>query len=159
MTRLRALLAWLAWMAVAVLAMAPAAAQEMERIGIGYLELADDPRYDEDRVYARILQRPLGRSIAAAEVALGEAQVIAQFLKKEYFIERHQGQDIDDLVNVIDHWVKEKDIRFYVLDLPWTAVRDLSARTRGKDILLFNATAPENSAATRFSRLLGSLRM
>lgn len=150
MTRLPALLAWVAWISAAVLAMAPAAAQEMERIGIGYLELADDPRYDEDRVYARIVLRPLGRSMAAAEVALDEARTIAQFLGKEFFIERHQGQDVDDLVNVIDRWVKEKDIRFYVLDLPWTAVRDLSARTRGKDIILFNATAPENSLRNAF---------
>ena len=131
MTRLRALLACVAWIWVAVLAVAPAAAQEMERIGIGYLELTDDPRYDEERVYARILLRPLGRSFVAAEVALDEAQTIAQFLGKEFFIERHRGRDIDDLVSVVEQWFAGQGIRFYVLDLPWTAVRDLAARTRG----------------------------
>lgn len=152
MTKVLVLLAWVTWTSVSVLAIAPVAAQvpEQEHIGIGYLELAEDPRYDQDRVYARILLRPLGRSIAAVEVALDEAQVVAQFLKKKFFIAHHQGQNIDDLVNVIDLWLAEKGIRFYVLDLPWTVVRDLSAQTRGKDIILFNATAPEDTLRGTF---------
>ncbi len=48
---------------------------------IGYVELSEDPRYDEERAYARIQVRPLGRPFVGAEVAITESASISRVLR------------------------------------------------------------------------------
>ncbi|MCK6399968.1 MAG: amino acid ABC transporter substrate-binding protein, partial [Thauera aminoaromatica] len=62
-----------------------------EVIRFGYLELNDDPRYDERKAFFRTLSRPLGAPFAGAEVALREARFVGQALGVSFDIARVRG--------------------------------------------------------------------
>lgn len=128
----------------AVRAQDPVRAQENDAFTVGFLGLSEDPRYDEDRVYARIQLRPQGDVGAAAALGIEEAQVTGRVIKVDFGLERHRGPDVADLAATVRQWRDEKNIRFFILDLPAGAVADLAAQTKGDNVVFFNATAPDN---------------
>lgn len=128
----------------AVHAQDPVRAQENDAFTVGFLGLSEDPRYDEDRVYARIQLRPRGDVAAAAEVAIEEAQITGRVIKVDFGLEQHRGPDVADLVAKVREWRDEKNIRFFILDLPADAVAELAAQTKADRVVFFNATAPDN---------------
>ena len=138
----------IAALGVAALAWAAAAQQlPTEELPIGFLEIADDPRFDEDRIYARIALRPLGRAFAGAEVALGEAAGIARFMPQptDFTAVRYEAGDVDDAVATIERWVADEGIHFVMLDMPGDPIRQISARVSGLDgLLLFNVAAADD---------------
>jgi hypothetical protein len=123
-----------------LLAALPAAA---ERLRIGYLELAEDPRYAERTAYARIQLRANSRPLPGAQVAIEEADMIGRVIDTRFALEHHRGTSLDDLLATLERWAQE-DIRLVLLDLPADAVAALAAKTRGQDLLLFNLSAPED---------------
>ena len=113
----------------------------------GFLEIADDPRFDEDRIYARIALRPLGRAFAGVEVALGEADGIMSFMPQPTRFRplRQEAADVDDAVATIERWVSEESIHFVLLDMPGEPIREISSRLAGRDdLVLFNVAAPDD---------------
>ena len=135
-----------AFAAVLLLA-GPALAQDdeaKERILIGFLDLIEDPRRTGETVYARIQLRARGTPFPAAEVAIEESAVVADFLKLEFAIERLSLDGADDIVAAIGDWIENKGVRYFLLDLPGDMVAEVARRTRGAGALLFNLTAPEN---------------
>src|SRR5690606_40259343 len=59
---------------------------------MGYVELVDDPRYDEDRAEAEIPVRPLGRPFDATAVGISDAEQIGKVIGVDFAIERKSGQ-------------------------------------------------------------------
>ena len=49
-------------------------------VAIAYLQLADDPRYEEDRLYARNLAQPEGRPDAALDALVKESRCVTPAL-------------------------------------------------------------------------------
>ena len=88
-------------------------------IRIGYLELESDPRYDEERAYARIQLRPLDRPFAAAELALAEAESIGRVIRVRFALERASAKSAE-------------------------ALAELARRTRALPVVILNATAPDD---------------
>lgn len=119
-------------------------AAETRQMRLGYVELADDPRYDEDVAYARIQLRPRGRPFAAVGVALGEAAMIGRVLDVEFGIERFAGASVGEVAATVRRWAAEGR-QFVLADL---AARDLLAvadRVSGLDVVLFNIAAPDSA--------------
>lgn len=110
---------------------------------IGYVELLEDERYDEETAYARIQLRPLGRPFVGAEVALGEAKFLESVLKVRFELVRSQGADVDALTAAVEGWIAE-GVGFVIADLPAAALLELSARLAERPVLLLNASAPES---------------
>ena len=79
----------------------------------GFLEIADDPRFDEERIYTRIALRPLGRAFAGVEVALGEAEGIMRFMPEptNFRPVRYEATDVDDAVATVERWVADEGIQ------------------------------------------------
>ena len=48
---------------------------------IAYLDLTDDPRYDENLIYARIQLKPTGRPLIAAKIAEGLVSAAAKLTR------------------------------------------------------------------------------
>ncbi len=119
-------------------------APENEAFTIGFLGLSEDPRYDEDRVYARIQLRPRGDVVAAAEVGIEEAQITGRVIKVDFGLAQHRGPDVADLAATVREWRDEKNIHFFILDLPAAAVAELADQTKDDNVVFFNATAPDN---------------
>lgn len=145
--RIRPLLA-LAVSLVAVLGgVAQAATKPVAKpltLTVGYLQLADDPRYEEDRLYARNLAQPTGRPDAGLETLIKESRFATAALGVTLAIERAEAVDGGGLVAEIKR-LQSRGIRFFLLDAPGPAVAEVAAATRGQELLLFNVSASEDS--------------
>ena len=79
----------------------PALAVETMLLPIGYLEITDDPRYEEKRAYARIRVRPHDRPRPGAEMAVRESRVLGRALKIKFSLERAEAKTATALVSEI----------------------------------------------------------
>jgi ABC transporter substrate binding protein (PQQ-dependent alcohol dehydrogenase system) len=113
-------------------------------IRIGYLEIENDARYDDTRIYFRNLMQPLGRPFPGAEVALREARFPAKAIGVEFALERITRPDSKALLESINKLHKE-GVRYFLIDAAGPLVAEIAKATRGKDLLLFNVAAPDDA--------------
>jgi ABC transporter substrate binding protein (PQQ-dependent alcohol dehydrogenase system) len=113
-------------------------------IRIGYVELENDRRYDEERAYARIQLRPLDRPFAAAELALAEAESIGRVIRVRFALARASAASAEALAEQVRRWASDENIHFVVADLPGEALAELARRTRALPVVILNATAPDD---------------
>lgn len=123
----------------------PLTATAAERsLHLGYLELENDPRYEEQRLAARFPAQPWGRPFDGARVALEESDFASAAAGAKFDIRRAAAADADGLVAALQR-LSGAGTRFFLLDLPGDAIASLAQRTRGRDLLLFNLTAPDEA--------------
>lgn len=115
-----------------------------EVIRFGYLEITDDPRYDERKAFFRTLSRPLGAPFAGAEVALREARFVGQAIGVSFDLVRARGADTPALLAELDK-LHAEGVRHFLIDAPGKVVAELAAATRGRELLLFNVSAPDDA--------------
>ncbi|MGH2395136.1 MAG: amino acid ABC transporter substrate-binding protein, partial [Candidatus Limnocylindria bacterium] len=114
--------------------------KDAEKLVIGYLEMADDPRYREEVVEAEYQAQPWGRPYPGAEVALEESYFAGLAAGVDFSLSRESFKDTDSMMQAVEGF-KRDDIRFILVDAPREAVAELARRTRGQGILLFNISA------------------
>ena len=120
------------------------AAGAAEVIRFGYLELADDPRYDERKAFFRTLSRPLGAPFAGAEVALREARFVGQAIGVSFDLVRARGADAPALLAELEK-LHAEGVRHFLIDAPGKVVAEVAAATRGRELLRFNVSAPDDA--------------
>jgi len=120
------------------------AAGAAEVIRFGYLELNKDARYDERKAFFRTLSRPFGPPYAGAEVALREARFVGQALGVSFDLVRACGADAPALVAELDK-LHAEGVRYFLIDAPGKVVAEVAAATRGRALLLFNVSAPDDA--------------
>ncbi len=111
---------------------------------IGYLELEDDPRYDEAHMDAMFPAQPWGRPYPGAVVALEESRFHAMAAGTEFELRREIVAEPSDLVPTLQTMI-EDGMRFILLDLPAEHVAALARTTQDEDMMLFNVSALEDS--------------
>ncbi|HEY5762663.1 MAG TPA: amino acid ABC transporter substrate-binding protein [Rhodocyclaceae bacterium] len=121
-----------------------AAKNKAVTLPIGYLQIVDDPRYEEDRLYARNLAQPTGRPDAGLETLIKESRFATSALGVTLTIERAEATDSAGLVEEIVR-LHGRGVRFFVIDAPGTVVGEVAAATRGKELLLFNVSAADDA--------------
>ncbi|WP_211162895.1 ABC transporter substrate-binding protein [Aromatoleum diolicum] len=129
---------------VAALSLATPVAAATTTVRIVHLELDPDGRYDETRLFFRGLAQPLGRPFAGAEVALREARFVGQAIGVEFALERASGADAKALVAAVERLNKD-GVRFFLIDAPGAVVAEVSKAARGRELLLFNVSAPDDA--------------
>jgi ABC transporter substrate binding protein (PQQ-dependent alcohol dehydrogenase system) len=107
---------------------------------MGYLELEDDPRYEERRTAARYPAQPWGRPFDGARVALEESDFAGAAVGVKFELKRATAADVDGLMAALQK-LQSAGARFFLLDAPDEVVAAVAQRTRGRDLLLFNLTA------------------
>jgi ABC transporter substrate binding protein (PQQ-dependent alcohol dehydrogenase system) len=136
------------WLAVLCLCHVVAAretmAQTTETLTIGYVEIAGDSRYAPVRGAERMILATRDRPFPAVEVALDETKPLSTVIHRGFAVARITVKTADDVAPAILAALQELNIHFFVLDLPGDAVRLLAQAVHGKDVLLFNATAPDD---------------
>lgn len=140
-----AALAAIVGLALAIPAAAQTAKPAPKDFRIGYVSLAEDPRYDSDRAYARIPLKPQGRPVKGAEVALAESESVAKVIGLRLGLEQASAASIEDLAGTVKRWASEQDIHFVVTDLPAQGLLQLAAAVKDAPVLLLNATAPDDA--------------
>lgn len=111
---------------------------------IGYLELEDDPRYEERRVAARYPAQPWGRPFDGARVAVEESDFTARAAGVKLELRRAAAGDADGLGAALQR-LHGAGARFFLVDAPGDVVAVVAHRTRDRDLLLFNLTALDDS--------------
>jgi ABC transporter substrate binding protein (PQQ-dependent alcohol dehydrogenase system) len=120
----------------------PAPAKPMK---IGYVELEDDPRYANRGSIDGILFSDLGRPFEATQVALEDARAIGRVTKIDFSMERITAKSVEELSDRVNEWIGSESIHFILADLPAAALVDIGRRLKGKPVLLFNVSSPDNS--------------
>jgi ABC transporter substrate binding protein (PQQ-dependent alcohol dehydrogenase system) len=145
MGQLSGMAVWLAVLCLChVVAGRETMAQTTETLTIGYVEIADDARYAPIRGAERMMLATRGRPYSAVEVALDEMKPLSPVIHRVFAVARITAKTTDDVAAAVLAALQEQHIHFFVLDLPGEAVKLLSQAVHGKDVLLFNATAPDD---------------
>lgn len=110
-----------------------------------YLSRADDPYYEQQRVYTGLSLRNRHRPVDGARLALRESRIVGRSIGRKFELMEenlepgaHAGTAIDDLI-------RQTGVQVFLLDLPLDDVFASSAAVSGKDVLLFNIRHREDS--------------
>jgi ABC transporter substrate binding protein (PQQ-dependent alcohol dehydrogenase system) len=133
------------------------------RVTIGYVEIAGDPRYEPITSYGRMVLKSRERPFAGAQLGLDDAQALARVLKIEFALERIPVASAAELAGAVTK-ARDAGVHFFIVDAPAAALELLAGAVRGRDILVFNATASDdalrrNLCVAEFVHTLPSMAM
>jgi ABC transporter substrate binding protein (PQQ-dependent alcohol dehydrogenase system) len=110
----------------------------VQTVNIGYVEVTDDPRYEEKRAYARIRVKPHHRPIAGAEVAILESKILSRALKMKFNLKLAEATEAEALITQIKRLYKEDKVALFIVDADAETLTTIANATTQMDILLFN---------------------
>ena len=111
---------------------------------LGYIELADDPRYVEKLITAQFLGQALGRPYPAAEVALKEVKFHGLEAGVTFALDAVKGAGSAELIKQVGMLVG-KGVQFILADLPAATLLEVAQAFKGQEVAFFNVSAPEDS--------------
>lgn len=121
------------------LAVAARAAPSGHEIAIGYVQIADDPRYDDREGPAETTLTP-PRPVAGAEMAIDEVNIDAATSGRTYKLDKEEADSGDALAAKVDA-MAQAGVHWFLIDAPDEAMAKLAKAERGKNIILFNVSA------------------
>jgi ABC transporter substrate binding protein (PQQ-dependent alcohol dehydrogenase system) len=162
-------LRWRALSAVVLLGLAlPAAAQAppvppRQHVLVGYVEIADDTRYEPVRAYERLILKTRDHPFAGAQIGIDEAAALVRVLNTEFALERITVKSPADVAAAVGQ-ARERGIHYFLIDAPAAAFKPLADAMMGRDVLLFNISAADDSlrrdlCAREFVHVIPSLAM
>src|SRR5215475_15843232 len=113
------------------------------RVTIGYVDITGDPRHEPIKAYERIVLKQRESPFAAAQVGIEEAQALSRVLKTDFALERITVKSAEEVAPAVTQAL-ERGIHFFIVDAPAEAFRPLATAVRGREVLLFNATVPDD---------------
>lgn len=123
----------------AAFAAAPALAAEL---AIGFLGLADDPRYERTRLERQFQGQPGGSPLAGAEVAIEESEFAAGAQGLTLRLDSAEADSAAaPAVRAAFDGLVAKGARYVLADLPPAALGELARAVRGRGVTLFNVSA------------------
>ena len=112
---------------------------------LGYVELADDPRYARNGALSGIVFTDRGRPYPGSQVALRDAQAIGRVIKVDFSMEKSTGKSVDELVQQISRWVADDNVHFILADLAAAPLKELAHKLADRPVMLLNISAPDDS--------------
>lgn len=125
-------------------AFAQRAAEPPSNFAIGYVDLAEDPRFDPEYAYYRIPVRPWGRSIDGARLGVADAEAIGRVIDVAFTLRERSGASVQDLIPIIEEWTGQ-GVNFVIADLPADQLLALADGVGDLPITLLNVSAQEDS--------------
>lgn len=107
---------------------------------IGYVELADDPRYQPVHLAQEFQAEPLGRPYLGAKVAIAESRFPGMAVGVEFSLRRVTAEDAEAALAAVAA-MRADGVRFVLLDLPMAVVGYIAAATMGDGVILINVSA------------------
>ena len=118
--------------------------QPPARVTIGFVEIEGDARHEPIRAYERLVLKTREHPFAGAQVGIDETTALVRVLRTEFKLERITVKSAAEVAPAVTK-AQESGINFFIVDAPAEAFKPLAAAVRGRDVLLFNTTAPEDS--------------
>jgi len=112
---------------------------------LGYVELAEDPRYANRGEHSGIVFTDLGRPYQGSQVALEDARAVGRVIGVEFSMEKSTAKSVDELVQRISGWMTSDGVHFVLADLPAATLKDLTHGLADRPVMLFNISAPDDS--------------
>jgi ABC transporter substrate binding protein (PQQ-dependent alcohol dehydrogenase system) len=114
------------------------------RVTIGFVDIEGDPRHEPIRAYERMILKTREHPFVGARVGIDEAQSLTRALKIDFALERITVKSAVALAPALMQAREAHGIHFFVIDAPAEAFRPLAEAVKGRDMLLFNATAADD---------------
>ncbi len=116
----------------------PTDAGAKEVFGFAYLQLEEDPRYEERRAYTGLKLRDRKPPIDGARTAMREVRIMGRSLGLKFeLIEETLTQD-QDVVEAINGLAERSGTSVFLLDLPLAQVERAAQELAKRDMVLFN---------------------
>ena len=115
-----------------------------QHVDIGYVEVNGDPRYEPIRAYERIILKTREHPYAGASVALEEAAALARATNTDFFLRRAAADSPAEVASIVGAMADE-GTHFILIDAPAEAFKPLAAAVRGRDVLIFNVSEPDDA--------------
>jgi ABC transporter substrate binding protein (PQQ-dependent alcohol dehydrogenase system) len=130
---------------------------------IGYVEIANDPRYEPIRGADRIVLKTRAHPYAGAQVSIDDAAPLRRVLPVDFALADIIVASPEEVAPAVLRAI-DGGTHFFLIDAPAAAFAPLAAAVRGRDALLFNVSAPEDSlrrevCAAEFVHTFPSLAM
>jgi ABC transporter substrate binding protein (PQQ-dependent alcohol dehydrogenase system) len=120
----------------------PAAARQ--HIKIAFVEIEGDARYDPMRGYTRTILKTPEHPFAGAAVGIDEAAPLTRLLNTDFTLDRIVAKSPADVTPAVLAAIAA-GTHFFLIDAPADAYKPLADAVRGRDVLLFNVSAPDDS--------------
>ncbi len=115
-----------------------------QHVSIGYVEIADDPRYEPVRAYERLILKTRDHPFAGAQIGIDEAAPLVRVLNTEFGLERITVKSPAEVASAVGQARDERGTHFFLIDAPAKAFKPLAAAMAGRDVLLFNVSADDD---------------
>jgi len=122
----------------------PSTGQPEQHVKIGFVTIENDPRYEPLRAYERIILKTRERPLTGAEVGIDEATALKRVLNTDFRLERIVAKSPADVAPAVLAAI-DAGTHFFLIDAPAEAYKPLAAAARGRDVLLFNVSEPDDS--------------
>jgi len=120
----------------------PAAA--LQHVHIAFVEIKNDPRYAPISTYGNIVLKRREHPLAGAEVGIGEAAALVPILHSDFILDRIVVDSPAALSAAVTQ-ANDSGTHFFLLDVPADAYKPLAGAVRGRSLLLFNVSDPDDS--------------
>jgi ABC transporter substrate binding protein (PQQ-dependent alcohol dehydrogenase system) len=122
---------------------APAAPRQ--NVAIGFVEIEGDPRYEPVRAYERLILKTRDHPFAGAQIGVDEAAALVRVLNTSFSLDRITVKSVQEVAGAVTAAMDEKKIAFFLIDAPVEAYKPLAAVVKGRNALLFNVSAQDDS--------------
>ena len=119
--------------------------QPQQKLTIGFVDIEGDPRYEPIKGFERLILKTREHPFAGAEVGIDEAQALTRVLKTDFVLERITVKSADAVAPAVQQALEGRNIHFFLVDAPAPAFKPLAAAVRGRDALVFNVSAADDS--------------
>jgi ABC transporter substrate binding protein (PQQ-dependent alcohol dehydrogenase system) len=120
----------------------PPAAQQ--KLTIGFIDIEGDPRYEPIQGADRIVLKTREHPFAGAQVGIDEAQALSRVLKTDFALERITVKSAAEVADAVQQALT-RDIHVFLVDAPVEAYKPLAAAVKGRDALIFNVSAEDDT--------------
>jgi ABC transporter substrate binding protein (PQQ-dependent alcohol dehydrogenase system) len=114
------------------------------QINIAFVEIEDDPRYAPVQAYERIILKTRAHPFTGAELGLDDAAPLARVLKADFRLQRITVKSAAEVAPAVGTAL-DAGTHFFLIDAPAESFKSLAEAVRGRDVLLFNVSEPEDS--------------
>jgi ABC transporter substrate binding protein (PQQ-dependent alcohol dehydrogenase system) len=129
----------------ATASVAVAAQAQQREFRLGLLSQADDERYSPQALQKGFPDAPAGRSAPAAQLALNDSAITLQLAGwSSAQLVPLEAASAAALPAALQQLLQQ-GVRHVVLELPAASVAAVAGAAAGKDVMLFNAAAPEDA--------------
>ena len=115
-----------------------------QHVKIAFVQIDGDPRYAPIRASDRIVLKAPEHPFAGAEVGIDEAAPLVRLLNTDFTLDRIVVKSPVDVAPAIQQ-AADAGTHFFLIDAPADAYRPLAAAVRGRDLLLFNVSEPDDA--------------